>query len=58
MEKFKDILGQLNITFTTVVLGAGASQLFLIGNHKAAAYLLLITTIMYGVGYFTERWTK
>lgn len=55
MEKFKDILGHANITFSTVVLGAGFIPL-LVGDFKVAAYLFLITTIMYGVGYFTERW--
>lgn len=55
MEKFKDILVHTNIIFSAVVFGAGFIPLF-VGDFKSAAYLFLITTIMYGVGYFTERW--
>ena len=57
MENFKDIMGVVNTKFSSALFGAGSVQM-LTGNFKMATYMLFVVSILYIVGYFTERWSK
>lgn len=57
MDTFKEIMGVVNITLSSVLFGAGIVRVFT-GDYRAAAYLLLAVSILFIVGYFAERWSE
>lgn len=57
MKIFKDIIGIVNRTIASFGLGCSISMLIQ-GRYKVAAWSLLAVSILYMVGYFTERWSK
>lgn len=56
MYIFKETMGVINRTFGSFGFGFGISQI-LNGNYKIASFALLIVSILFIVGYFTERWS-
>ena len=57
MEIFKEIIGIINRTLATYGFGFGLAQL-LNGEYKIAAWALFIVSILFMVGFFTERWSR
>ena len=56
MYIFKETMGVINRTFGSFGFGFGISHI-LNGNYKIASFALLIVSILFIVGYFTERWS-
>lgn len=57
MKVFKEIIAVLCRPFGTFGLGYASYDLFT-GDYKNAAWVLFVVSIIFGVGYFTERWNK
>lgn len=57
MKIFKEVIGVINRTVSTFCLGYASYDLFT-GDYKTASWMLFITSILFMVGYFTERWSK
>lgn len=56
MSPFKETMSIMNKTFGAYGFGYGSSNLFR-GNYKVAAFSLFITSILFMIGYFAERWS-
>ncbi len=56
MEVFKEIIGFINRTIGTFCFGFAIPKLFK-GDYDIAAWMLFAVSILYIVGYFTERWS-
>lgn len=57
MKIFKDIMCQVNTTFTAAIFGSAIFRTF-IGDYKTATILLYIVAVLFIVGYFVERFSK
>ena len=57
MEIFKEVIGIINHTIGTLCFGYAIADLFT-GDYKTASWMLFIVSILFVVGYFTERWSK
>ena len=57
MKIFKEVIGIINRTISTFCLGFAMMDLFT-GDYQIAAWMLFGTSILFAVGYFTERWSK
>ena len=57
MENFKETIGIINKMITTFCFGLALPSLFT-GDYQIAAWILFGTSIMFAVGYFTERWSN
>ena len=57
MKKFKRVLYTINRSLGCMIFGATFGSI-LNGYLKTALVLSLITTVMFGVGYFTEYESK
>jgi len=54
---FKEILGIINKTFASFGLGFGMSALFR-GHYEISAWALFIVSVLFMIGYYTERWSS
>lgn len=54
---FKNALCTINTTFSTMLLGHAIGRT-ITGDYKAATILLFITTALFMVSYFIERFSK
>lgn len=57
MKIFKEVIFILFRPFGVCWLGLATSNLFA-EDYKTAAWMLFVVSIIFGVGYFTERWSK
>lgn len=57
MKIFKEIMAVLCRPFGTFGFGWAVGDLFA-GDYKGAAWVLFVVSILFIVGYFTERWSK
>ena len=58
MGNFKEIIGIIVRTIGSFGLGFGASRMFFNGDYKTALWVLFVTSILFMVGYFVERWSN
>ena len=57
IEMFKDVMNFINIAFGGGFFGASISRVYH-RDYKSATYLLLAVSILFMIGYFTERWSS
>ena len=57
MKIFKEVIGVINRTISTFCFGYAIADLFT-GDYKTASWMLFIVSILFMVGYFTERWSN
>lgn len=57
MKIFKEIIGIVNRTIATFGFGFGVAKLFN-GEYKLTSWVLFGVSILFMIGYFTERWSK
>lgn len=57
MNIFKEIMWVLCRYPATFGFGWATADL-LTGDYKSVAWVLFVASILFGVGYFTERWSK
>lgn len=56
MKIFKEIINII-LRFGTFALGWAIADLFT-GDYKSAAWILFATSILFLIGYFTERFSE
>lgn len=56
MKIFKEVMAILCRHFATFGFGWATADLFT-GDYKNAAWVLFVVSIVFGVGYFAERWS-
>ena len=57
MKVFKEIIGIINRTIGMFCFGWAIPDIFM-GDYKVAAWLLFVVSILFIVGYLTERWSN
>ncbi len=57
MIVFKEVMAILCRYFATFGFGWAMADLFT-GDYKSAAWVLFVVSIVFGVGYFAERWSN
>lgn len=57
MKIFKEIIGVVNRSIATFGFGFGMARLFN-REYEVAAWALFIASILFMVGFFTERWDR
>jgi hypothetical protein len=55
MNVFRKIINGVNRTLGACAFGHGAARMFC-GQYEIAAYCLFAVSILFIVGYYTERW--
>lgn len=56
MKIFKEVIGVINRTIGTFCFGFASMRVF-VGDYKIASWILFVVSILFIVGYFTERWS-
>ena len=57
IKMFKEFIGIINRTIGCFCFGFAIPKLF-IGDYRIASWNLLVVSILFIVGYYTERWSK
>jgi len=57
MKIFKEIIAFINRTIVAFGFGVAVVRLS-VGDYKIASWLLFGISILFMVGFFTERWSK
>lgn len=57
MKTFKEVISIINRHIGCFGFGWAIADLFT-GDYKNAAWVLFVVSILFMVGYFTERWSN